>query len=482
MQYGLLNSLNINPQDTLILGVLANEPLPEAVLQLDVELDGVIQRLATRLKDNGDMIWQADAKGRNLLMIHCGDSASFNVSTLKKRIADITTALIKQRLITATICLPNMHDKTANWQLQQMVLHVDHLLYQCLDFKSTQNKPHVLESIQFLMPGATPKGLQHAQAAAEGICLTRTLANLPSNICTPTYLAKQAELLTTQHPEIQTQVMDRNAIEKMGMGSFLAVARGSDEPPQLIEMQYHGHADKTKAPIVLVGKGVTFDSGGISLKPPSGMEEMKFDMAGAASVFGTLKACALLKLPINVIGLIPATENMPSGKATKPGDIVTSMSGQTVEIVNTDAEGRLILSDALTYAERFNPEFVIDIATLTGAIIIALGHETTGLFTEDHQLAQTILTAADEADDLTWRLPLLDIYQEAIDSPLADMANSTADRTAGSVTAACFLSRYTKKYRWAHLDIAGTAWVSGKKRQATGRPVPLLLQILTNAC
>jgi leucyl aminopeptidase len=247
-------------------------------------------------------------------------------------------------------------------------------------------------------------------------------------------------------------------------------------------MQYHGHKDKAKAPIVLVGKGVTFDSGGISLKPPAGMEEMKYDMAGAARVLGTLKACALLKLPVNVVGLIPTTENMPSGKATKPGDIVTSMSGQTVEIVNTDAEGRLILSDALTYAERFKPEFVIDIATLTGAIIIALGHETTGLFTTDDKLAETILTAAEEAEDAAWRLPLLDIYQDAIDSPIADMANSTADRSAGSVTAACFLSRYTKKYRWAHLDIAGTAWVSGKKRNATGRPVPLLLQILTDAC
>lgn len=481
MHYGLINKLNINTGDSLVLGILAKQPLPDAVVQLDKQLGGVIQRLTQRLQDNGDMIWQADADGRNILIIHCGDDTSFNVQTLKKRTADITNALIKQRLHTATLCLPLLPGKKANWQLQQMVLNIDDNLYQCLDFKSGPKKPHNLKTVEFFMPGTTVEGLHHAQAAAEGVRLTRTLANLPANVCTPTYLAEQALHLAKIHPEIKTQVMDHKAIEKMKMGSLLAVARGSDEPPQFIEMQYHGHTDKTKAPIVLVGKGVTFDSGGISLKPPAGMEEMKYDMAGAASVLGTLKACALLKLPINVVGLIPTTENMPSGKATKPGDIVTSMSGQTVEIVNTDAEGRLILSDALTYAERFNPEFVIDIATLTGAIIIALGHETTGLFTADDQLAATILAAAEEADDTAWRLPLLDIYQDAIDSPIADMANSTADRSAGSVTAACFLSRYTKKYRWAHLDIAGTAWVSGKKRNATGRPVPLLLQILTNA-
>lgn len=482
MHYGLMNTLSLNRGDTLVLGILAKHPLPEAILKLDAQLDGLIQRLIQRLQDNGDIIGQADANGHNLIIIHCGDEAAFNAQTLKKRMIDITKTLIKQRLNKATLCVPMIPGKKADWQLQQMLLNIDDNLYQGLDFKSGEKKPHRIESIAFFMPGATTKGLHHAEAIAEGVQLTRQLANLPANVCTPTYLADQAIHLAKQHPGIKTQVMDRKAIEKMGMGSLLAVARGSDEPPQFIEMQYHGHTDKTKAPIVLVGKGVTFDSGGISLKPPAGMEEMKYDMAGAASVLGTLKACALLKLPINVVGLIPATENMPSGKAAKPGDVVTSMSGQTVEIVNTDAEGRLILSDALTYAERFKPEFVIDIATLTGAIIIALGHEATGLFTTDDKLAATILAAAQETNDTTWRLPLLDLYQEAIDSPIADMANSTPDRSAGSVTAACFLSRYTKKYRWAHLDIAGTAWVSGKNRNATGRPVPLLLQILTDAC
>ncbi len=480
MHYGLVDALNLQTGDCLVLGIVTNHPLPEKIKHLDKQLNGVIQRLSQRLQEDGDMIWQADAEGRSILIVHCGDDKTLTSQNLKKRITEITQSLIKQRMQSATICLPNLSDTDANKQLQQMILAFDDNLYQCLEFKSGTKKPHSLESLTFLLPGATSKALEHAEATTQGVRLTRSLANLPANVCTPSYLAEQAQLLAKQHTAIKTQIMDKAAIEKMGMGALLSVAQGSIQPPQFIEIQYHGNTKN--APIVLVGKGVTFDSGGISLKPSAGMEEMKYDMAGAASVLGTLKACALLKLPLHVIGLIPTTENMPSGSATKPGDIVTSMSGQTIEIVNTDAEGRLILADALTYAERFKPEFVIDIATLTGAIIIALGHETTGLFTSDEPLADLILTAARECDDATWRLPLHDVYQEAIDSPLADMMNSTGDRAAGSVTAACFLSRYTKKYRWAHLDIAGTAWVSGKKRNATGRPVPLLLQILTDAC
>ncbi|MGL6036448.1 MAG: leucyl aminopeptidase, partial [Legionella sp.] len=253
--------------------------------------------------------------------------------------------------------------------------------------------------------------------------------------------------------------------------------QGSDQPPRLIDLQYKGGAEN-EAPIVLVGKGITFDSGGLSIKPANAMDEMKYDMAGAASVLGTIKACALLKLPVNVIGLIASAENLLGGSAVKSGDIVTSMSGQTVEIINTDAEGRLVLADALTYAERYKPEFVIDIATLTGAIIVALGSISTGLMTNDDDLAELIAMAAIESQDKVWRMPLEDAYQDAIDSPLADMINANFDRTAGSVTAACFLSRFTEKYRWAHLDIAGTAWVSGKKRNATGRPVPLLTQLI----
>jgi leucyl aminopeptidase len=274
------------------------------------------------------------------------------------------------------------------------------------------------------------------------------------------------------------QVFDRAAMDKMGMGALLAVARGSHEPPRFIVIEHRG-AGKNAKPVVLVGKGITFDTGGISIKPAPEMDEMKFDMSGAGAVLGTLKAVGELELPLNVVGLVPTTENMPGGQAVKPGDIVKSMSGQTVEILNTDAEGRLILCDALTYAERYEPSVVIDIATLTGACVIALGHVASGLFSNDDALAQEVLTAADAAFDRAWRLPLWDDYQDQLKSNFADFAN-IGGRPAGSVTAACFLARFTRKYKWAHLDIAGTAWRSGKEKGATARPVPLLTQFLVN--
>jgi leucyl aminopeptidase len=267
-------------------------------------------------------------------------------------------------------------------------------------------------------------------------------------------------------------------MERMGMGALLAVAQGSAEPPRFIVLEYR-KAARGRKPVVLVGKGVTFDTGGISIKPAAEMDEMKFDMSGAGAVLGTLKAVAELKLPINVVGLIPTTENMPDGRATRPGDIVTTMSGQTVEILNTDAEGRLILCEALTYAERYEPSAVIDLATLTGACVIALGHVASGLFANDDDLAQEVLAAADDAYDRTWRLPLWDDYQDQLKSNFADFAN-IGGRPAGSVTAACFLARFTRKYKWAHLDIAGTAWRGGKDKGATARPVPLLTQFLVS--
>jgi leucyl aminopeptidase len=480
MHYSLLDTLQIHAGDCLVLGMFANQSLPNQVADLDKKLNGLIACLSRTLLESGDMVWQADADGRSLLIIHCGDEALFTIDALNNRIADLTQALIKQKKTRACIFMPNVAAESADKQLQHMLLAFDYQLYQFLDFKTGPKKTHALETLSFFLPGACKKVLDYADSVAEGIRFTRNLANLPANVCTPTYLAEQAQQLAQEHATIKTRVMDKAAIQKLGMGAFLSVAQGSVQPPQFIEIQYQGASQK--APVVLVGKGVTFDSGGISLKPPANMEEMKYDMGGAASVLGTIKACALLQLPIHVIGLIPTTENMPSGSATKPGDIVTSMSGQTIEITNTDAEGRLILADALTYAEHFNPEFVIDIATLTGAIVIALGHEITGLFTSDDALAEQILSAARESHDKTWRLPIHEAYQEAINSPIADIMNSTGDRAAGSITAACFLSRFTKQYRWAHLDIAGAAWISGSKRNATGRPVPLLLQILNNAC
>jgi leucyl aminopeptidase len=318
---------------------------------------------------------------------------------------------------------------------------------------------------------AIARGLARGQALAAGVALARECANRPGNHATPTFLASEAKKLGKQFG-FEVDVFDRKEIEKLGMGSFLAVARGSDEPPRFIVMRYHGAA-KTRPPLVLVGKGITFDSGGISLKPGLDMDEMKFDMGGAASVLGTMRALGELKPKVNVVGLIAACENMPSGRAVKPGDVVTSLSGQTIEILNTDAEGRLILCDALTYAERFKPAAVVDIATLTGACVVALGHINSGLFSPDDALAGELLAASKRALDPAWRMPLDEEYDEGLKSNFADMAN-IAGRAGGAITAAMFLKRFTSKYPWAHLDIAGTGWKSGAAKGSTGRPVPLL--------
>lgn len=478
MNYGLISNPSLNISECLVLGIVGNEPLPEFAIAIDKEYQGLLTRLRSKLENNGDTVWQADIDGHRILMIHCGDASLFNADILAKRMADVAAALLKERVPSATICMPSLGQRTPDWQVQQMLLQMEAQRYQLLDFKTKKNKAHPLESIIFFQPGATDNAIDTAEKIAQGIALTRTLANLPANICTPTYLSLQAQELAEQHEHLKSKILDKDDIQRLSMGALLAVAQGSNEPPQLIELQYRGAGDS--APIVLVGKGITFDSGGLSLKPAEAMTEMKYDMSGAASILGTLKACALLKLPLNVIGLIATAENMLSGTAMRPGDIITSMSGQTIEVLNTDAEGRLVLADALTYAERFKPRFVIDVATLTGAMVVALGNINTGFMTNDEELASLIVNASKESEDKAWRLPMDKDYQEALESPLADMVNATFDRTGGGIVAACFLSRFTEKYRWAHLDIAGTAWVSGKKRNATGRPVPLLVQILQN--
>ena len=318
---------------------------------------------------------------------------------------------------------------------------------------------------------AVQQGIARGQAIASGVTLARECANRPGNHCTPSHLANQAKKLAKEF-KLKVEVLDRKAVEKLGMGSFLAVAQGSAEPLRFIVARYEG-APKNRAPVVLVGKGITFDTGGISIKPAAEMDEMKFDMGGAASVLGTLRAVAQLKPALNLVCIIPSCENMPSGTAIKPGDVVTSMSGQTIEILNTDAEGRLILCDALTYAERFKPAVVVDVATLTGACVVALGHHHSGLFTADDKVAEQMLGASRAALDPCWRMPLDEEYDEALKSNFADMGN-VGGRAGGAITAAMFLKRFTGKYPWAHLDIAGTAWKSGANKGSTGRPVPLL--------
>ncbi len=325
---------------------------------------------------------------------------------------------------------------------------------------------------------AIDTGLRQGEAIANGMELTKRLGNLPGNVCTPDFLAVQARKLGREWG-LKVQVLDRRQIAALGMGSFLSVTNGSDQPPRFIVLRYQGAGGAGFAdPVALVGKGITFDTGGISLKPGSAMDEMKYDMCGAGTVLGTLRAVAELQLKINVVGVIPTCENMPSGSATKPGDIVTSMSGQTIEVLNTDAEGRLILCDALTYVQRFKPKAIIDIATLTGACVVALGNVHSGLFSTDDALAAQLLSAAAAAGDSAWRMPVDDDYQDQLKSNFADMANIGLPGNAGAVTAACFLARFVKGQPWAHLDIAGTAWRSGAAKGATGRPVPLLTEYL----
>ena len=477
MKYKLTTKPYLKTNDCLILGLTTNQSMPDFAENIDKNHNKIITRLMSKLKSSKIPSYLTDIEGHALMLINCGEQEQLSYDNLINWLKEITTQLIKNGINSATICLPQLYSQTPDWQIEQMILTIEANCYQLLEFKSKNKTPFQLKEIEFYLEGSSPKAIDAGLAIAEGIKLTRDLGNIPANVCTPTYLGNEALKLEKQHKSLKCKVLDTDQISALGMGALLAVTKGSIEPARFIELQYNG-SNNDAAPIVLVGKGITFDSGGLSLKPADAMPEMKYDMCGAASVLGTLKACALLNLPINVVGLIAAAENLPSGNAVKPGDIITSMSGQTIEIINTDAEGRLVLADALTYAERFKPKFVLDMATLTGAMIISLGNSITGFFSNDDDLAKLILKAASESKDKTWQLPLEESYQEAIESPLADMLNATFDRTAGSIIAACFLSRFTKNYPWAHLDIAGTAWIKGKNRNATGRPVPLLIQVL----
>ena len=418
-----------------------------------------------------------------ILLVGLGREQEFRDHQYREAVASAIRTLNATGTLEATLYLAEIAavKRDIGWRVAQAVMVARATAYR---FDRMKSKPDEREpTLRKLALGIGEKtqlrraesGLEQGLAVAHGVSLARDLGNLPGNICTPSYLAEQSRELAKRY-RMRVQILERDDMEKLGMGALLSVARGSVQPPKLIVLEYRAGA-KDRKPVVLVGKGITFDTGGISLKPAPEMDEMKFDMCGAASVLGTLKAIAEMKLPVNVVGIIPTTENMPSGAATKPGDIVTTLSGQTVEILNTDAEGRLILCDVLTYADRYKPQTVIDIATLTGACVIALGHVVTGLFANDDTLAQHLLAAGDTAYDRAWRLPLHNDYQEQLKSNFADFAN-IGGRPAGAITAACFLSRFAKNFKWAHLDIAGTAWKSGKEKGSTGRPVPLLTQFL----
>ncbi|HEX5314469.1 MAG TPA: leucyl aminopeptidase [Gammaproteobacteria bacterium] len=424
-------------------------------------------------------------KAKHVLLVGLGPRRDFGMAALRKSAATTVRALEDARIggalsLLAELPVTGMELET---RLQALVQASEHAAYRFEQMKSRatdEAKPRLKRLSWSVSTGddvaAARRGIAAGAAIAGAEALTRDLSNLPANVCTPRYLAEQARRLGEKYPALQVNVLDENAIQKLGMGALWGVARASREPPRLIVFEYAG-GKRNDRPVVLVGKGITFDSGGISIKPSAKMDEMKFDMCGAASVFGALAAACELALPINLVGITPAAENLPGGNAVKPGDILTTLSGQTVEVLNTDAEGRLILCDALCYAERFQPRVVVDMATLTGACVVALGQHASGLMSPDDALAAELLAAGERAGDRAWRLPLWEDYQSELKSNFADFAN-VGGREGGAIIAGCFLWRFAKKFRWAHLDIAGTAWLSGEKKGATGRPVPLLVEWL----
>ncbi|UZE94981.1 leucyl aminopeptidase [Alkalimarinus alittae] len=421
-----------------------------------------------------------------IMLAGLGKQDAFNPAILKKSMLAATEVIKKTQSQKALVSFDglSLKDYSQSWLLRFALEAINEALYVFDDFKTTKADKTTLSEVAFycgdsIDTAEAEKAIAEGKAIATGVSVAKTLGNLPGNICTPTYLATAARELAKKNSSVTTTILDEKKMASLGMHSLLSVSAGSEEPAQLIIMEYKGGNPSDQAH-VLVGKGITFDSGGISLKPGEAMDEMKYDMCGAASVFGTMNAITELKPNINVTAIVAAAENMPDGKATKPGDIVSTLSGLTVEILNTDAEGRLVLCDALTYAEQHhNPATIVDVATLTGACIIALGHHATGLLGNDDSLAEELLAAGTKAADKAWRLPLWDEYQPQLDSNFADLQN-IGGRPAGTITAACFLSRFAKKMKWAHLDIAGTAWVSGKSKGATGRPVPMLTQYILN--
>lgn len=482
------SKLKGKPRSCCVVGIFQGKQLQGLAAQVDQlsagALSAHINSGGFEAKENESIVLYdvPGLKWQKLIAIGYGKADELDV----KRYRQVAETVVKK--------LRELHVTGADlWLLADEVNGCDHkvkarhlieamgnAMYRFDKMKSSADKPKPM-AIAFQVATEvqlkkTRQGVQQGKAILDGVNLAKDLANLPGNVCNPSYLAQQARNLQKKYA-IKTKVLNQSQMEKLGMDALLSVAKGSSQPAKLIIMEYHGAAAK-QSPVVLVGKGLTFDAGGISLKPAAKMDEMKYDMCGAASVFGALVAAAELKLPINVSGVIPSSENLPDGNANKPGDIVTSMSGKTIEILNTDAEGRLILCDALTYVERFKPAAVVDIATLTGACVVALGQHASGLLANDQDLADELLQAGEKSLDRAWLLPLWQDYQSQLDSNFADIAN-IGGPSAGTITAACFLSCFTNKYSWAHLDIAGTAWRSGgKDKGATGRVVPLLSQFL----
>lgn len=476
----------------IVVGVFEPRRLTAVAEQLDVISEGYISNLLRR----GDLEGKPgqmlllhhvpNVLSERILLVGCGKERELDERQYKQIIAKTISTLNETGSMEAVCFLTELHVKSRDtyWKVRQAVEMTQDTLYSFTQMKSKKDEARrPLRKIVFNVPTRREltvgeRAVEHGLAIAKGMNTCKDVANMPPNICNPVYLYEQALKLEEQYENVTVERVGEREMENLGMNSYLAVGRGSHNESVMSIINYRGGA-ASHDPIVLVGKGLTFDSGGISLKPGEAMDEMKYDMGGAAGVLGAMHAILELKLPVNVVAVLAGCENMPDANAYRPGDILTTMSGQTVEVLNTDAEGRLVLCDALTYVERFDPDTVIDVATLTGACVIALGKHATGMMSSHNPLAHELQNASDQSGDRAWRLPLWDDYQEQIESPFADMAN-VGGRPAGTITAACFLSRFTRKYHWAHLDVAGTAWVSGKNKGSTGRPVPMLTQFVMN--
>jgi len=475
----------------LILPVYSSGPLASTSRSIDAATNGLV----TNLVDGGDirgkvgdtlLAYPGDGvAATRIMLVGCGDKSKFDRKQYRKALRAAYAALARTRHADAVSCLHVEAVKGADINRRASIAAEvwENAAYRFTTTRSdTDDADTVIKSLGLFAgtgkPAGIRKGIKQGAAIGLGMSLSRELGNLPANVCTPSHLVSTARKIARGSKKMTVDVLGEADMKKHGMGALLSVTAGTTEPAKLIVMKYSGGA-KAKAPIALVGKGVTFDSGGISLKPGPAMDEMKFDMCGAATVLGCMQTIASLNLSINVIGVVPACENLPSGIATKPGDVVTSMAGKTIEILNTDAEGRLILCDALTYVQKFKPRAIIDIATLTGACLVALGKHRSGLLSNSDKLASALQKSGDAADDPAWRLPLGDEYRELLKSNFADLAN-VGGRDAGTITAGCFLAEFVDDCDWAHLDIAGTAWLSGARKGATGRPIPLLIEYLAH--
>ena len=477
----------------IVVGAYEDRTLTASAARIDEHAGGALKRLIESGDATGKvgtttvLFGLGGVTAPRVLLAGLGEAKKFDAAAFHRAAMESARALKALPIDSAISYLTEIDvpGRDAAWKLRTAALAADAQAYRyTATFKPKEkSKTPQLESISFAgMSGdrATQRALAEAGAIANGVRFARELGNLPPNICNPAYIAEQARKIADQHAGVTIEVLERDAMHKLGMGSLLGVSQGSTNEPKLIVLRWQGAAEKVK-PYALVGKGITFDSGGISLKPGAGMEEMKFDMCGAAGVLGAFLAAVELKLALNLICIVPAVENMPDGNSYRPSDILTSMSGITIEVLNTDAEGRLILCDALTYAQKFEPQVIIDAATLTGACVVALGKFASGLMTKDDELADQLLASGNQTMDRAWRLPLWDDYQQSLESGFADVAN-IGGKYAGAITAGCFLSRFVNGTRWAHLDIAGTAWDEGRKGFATGRPVPLLTQYLIDRC